>query len=346
MSKRSKESLKKKNGIPEDEVLELNYIVGSPSFGIKQWKEAKKDELKQIALFKEKYDRSSRQPVNEIIKSYKKLKKEIKECNYFIQKKETGQIIALMYSRLNYYRVLIHDPDTVSDDDMNVMVQFLENWLLQQGEFDSINITVPSQWFKYYVEREYIQKYSRRCYILHFRNQSSGSLDKKRLAELEIRNLKGHLNRKKLKKISDLLNISLNDSYDMKAGFIKITTFDQTLKELKDLKGDIIQNSSFIATKKLPDGSVQNAGICLITRWEGTYLVYMVAVFPRFRGKGLATCLIQHSIDSLGYAGVKELFLFVTQGNKIAQHIYVNKFGFEAVYDFANFTKRITTREI
>jgi len=319
----------------------LKDTFRSPSFSIKLWENAGKEEFKRIAQFKENNDLSSRQDANEVIKSYKKLKKEIKLCNYFIKRIKDGQIIALVYSRLNYYRLLIYDPSKINDDEIVEIIKFLENWLLKKENFSSMNITIPSQWTKHVLGRDYRKKYSRECYVYNFKDHFDGNHEVMDLQGFQVRDLKGYLSEKKLKEISILLNSSLNDSYDMNIGFIRPVSFDKTLKELKDIKKAIVQKSSFVATVMLNNGSVQNAGICLITRWEGTYLVYMVAVYPRFRRKGLATILMQYSLNSLRTTGAEELFLFVTKGNDVAQHIYLDKLGFKAVYSITYFSKRV-----
>ncbi len=63
-------------------------------------------------------------------------------------------------------------------------------------------------------------------------------------------------------------------------------------------------------------------GVCLIGRVEGWPFISYVAVLPAFRGRGLASAMILHSLASL-HKQDPLLLLFVTVGNK-AEKVYEN----------------------
>ncbi|WNQ14093.1 GNAT family N-acetyltransferase [Paenibacillus aurantius] len=67
------------------------------------------------------------------------------------------------------------------------------------------------------------------------------------------------------------------------------------------------------------------AGVCLIGRNEGWPFISYLAVLPAYRGKGLATAMIQQALSRL-YEQEPLLLLFVTEGNP-AKNLY-EKLGF------------------
>jgi GNAT superfamily N-acetyltransferase len=62
-------------------------------------------------------------------------------------------------------------------------------------------------------------------------------------------------------------------------------------------------------------------------------LLCFLMTHPAAKGKGIATLLLQKSINALLARGEKELVLFVTVGNDAAQHIY-QKLGFQVEEEF------------
>ncbi|WJH33643.1 GNAT family N-acetyltransferase [Paenibacillus sp. CC-CFT747] len=67
------------------------------------------------------------------------------------------------------------------------------------------------------------------------------------------------------------------------------------------------------------------AGVCLIGRNEGWPFLSYIAVLPSYRGKGLATAMIQHVLSRL-HEQEPLLLLFLTEGNP-AKNLY-EKLGF------------------
>jgi len=65
------------------------------------------------------------------------------------------------------------------------------------------------------------------------------------------------------------------------------------------------------------------AGVCLISIWEGSPLVYSIAVLQQHRGKGLATAMLDKALTVLE-PDYPVLRLFVTRGNQ-AELLYRNK---------------------
>jgi GNAT superfamily N-acetyltransferase len=62
-------------------------------------------------------------------------------------------------------------------------------------------------------------------------------------------------------------------------------------------------------------------------------LLAFLMTHPDAAGKGMATALLQKSINALRAHGQKDLVLFVTVGNSRAQHIY-QKLGFQIEEEF------------
>lgn len=82
-------------------------------------------------------------------------------------------------------------------------------------------------------------------------------------------------------------------------------------------QGDTIcQNASSVA---MVDGEI--LGVCLIARWEGSPLIFDVAVHPKARQGGLARAMIARGIDTLYLNGENQLRLFLECGNP-AESLY------------------------
>lgn len=81
----------------------------------------------------------------------------------------------------------------------------------------------------------------------------------------------------------------------------------------------LLQNASRLVFDK---SSNQLVGACLVSMWEDLPLIYDIVVDKQYRGKGIATNLLKHSISTL-----KEQYdlvrLFVTVGNP-AESLYYN----------------------
>lgn len=95
-------------------------------------------------------------------------------------------------------------------------------------------------------------------------------------------------------------------------------TFDGTY-------GDLLHGCSFVVED---DGCMLAA--TLVTHWQDAPLLAFVLTHPDAKGQGLATYLIRRSINGLLSQGYDELYLFVTEGNAPAQHIY-GRLGFTVV---------------
>ena len=68
----------------------------------------------------------------------------------------------------------------------------------------------------------------------------------------------------------------------------------------------------------------------IVTWWREAPLLAFVMTHPSAQGQGMATFLIQQSINALLALGHTELFLAVTDGNVPAQRVY-ERLGFQIV---------------
>jgi ribosomal protein S18 acetylase RimI-like enzyme len=89
--------------------------------------------------------------------------------------------------------------------------------------------------------------------------------------------------------------------------------------------GQVMWNSSFLVER-----GGQAVAAIIVTWWQEAPLVAFVMTHPAAKGQGLGTLLLQQSINALLQEGQRELYLFVTEGNAPAQHIYTN-LGFRVV---------------
>lgn len=82
------------------------------------------------------------------------------------------------------------------------------------------------------------------------------------------------------------------------------------------------------------------AGVAELMRdWRDAELVYLYgyAVDPRFRSEGIGTTLLRVILEALPRAGFKRLQLTVHPENKVAIHIYRDKFGMRTVDFIRNY---------
>ena len=100
---------------------------------------------------------------------------------------------------------------------------------------------------------------------------------------------------------------------------------NETQRTLSGEYGCVLDTCSFLIEDH---GRALSATI--ITKWEGAPLLAFVMTHPDARGKGMGTFLIRQSVNALLDQGQRELYLFVTDGNAPAQHIY-NELGFAVV---------------
>lgn len=89
--------------------------------------------------------------------------------------------------------------------------------------------------------------------------------------------------------------------------------------------GPLLPSCSFLIEER---GRALSA--TLISEWDGAPLVAFVMTHPDAKNTGMGTYLIQRSANALVAAGWNEMFLFVTEGNAPAQHVY-EKLGFVIV---------------
>jgi ribosomal protein S18 acetylase RimI-like enzyme len=98
-------------------------------------------------------------------------------------------------------------------------------------------------------------------------------------------------------------------------------TLDQCVEEINAAVtgkyGPFIQEASFIVTS-------DNKIICasLVTLYKEKPLLAFSMTDPDFQRKGLATFLIEKSINALARTGYPEIYLVVTNGNLSAQNLY------------------------
>lgn len=89
--------------------------------------------------------------------------------------------------------------------------------------------------------------------------------------------------------------------------------------------GDFLDFASFLVEDA---AGIQSASI--VTLYKGTPLLAYIMTRPDSQKKGLASFLIQRSIDVLAQHGYAELELAVTKGNSSAEKLY-EKLGFKDV---------------
>lgn len=89
--------------------------------------------------------------------------------------------------------------------------------------------------------------------------------------------------------------------------------------------GRMLEPCSFVIEEQgMPLGAI------LVTEWEGAPLVANVMTAPQARNQGMATVLLRQAMNALLAHGYTELYLFVTEGNSPAQHVY-QALGFEVI---------------
>jgi len=81
--------------------------------------------------------------------------------------------------------------------------------------------------------------------------------------------------------------------------------------------GRMLELCSFVIEK---DG--KPLGAILISEWEEAPLVANVLTAPQARNQGMATVLLRQAMNALLARSYTELYLFVTEGNGPAQHVY------------------------
>jgi predicted GNAT family acetyltransferase len=305
-----------------------------PLLKVQQWKKANKDILRELASFKEQHNPTTRLESQQIIKAFKREGRKDRECYYYIEKQ--GKIIATFFSRGSQYRLMTTHP-SLTTEEIDTLLQFLENWLIKRKRrFNSISGTVPEEWKRSYLKCGYTEKFSRTVYSLSIKlnkmtkNKNESSLIPKN-GKTELYSLEECWNKKILEATAECITFALIDSIDARIGHIKKPRIEDTAKELKALKGELNKKCSSILMIKGQDSKYQVVGVCLITSWEGSHLIYLVAVYPRYRNKGIATTLLKRSISTLHKEGHRELFLFLTEGNNTAKHIY-ERLGFQPIY--------------
>jgi|GEM_PF-3909759 len=79
-------------------------------------------------------------------------------------------------------------------------------------------------------------------------------------------------------------------------------------------------------------------GACLVVRWEGTPLVFDIAVDPQARSGGIARAMLSRALTTLCHGGEKRLRLFVECGNP-AESLY-HAMGFLAGPKMTSMTLR------
>ncbi|MFW9998002.1 MAG: GNAT family N-acetyltransferase [Candidatus Odinarchaeota archaeon] len=224
-------------------------------------------------------------------------------------------------------------------DEIDAIVLFLEEWMIKKNFASGssrILANIPASWKTIFFKRGYREKLSRIVCSLTIedpllkivRERYSSVQDD----SIKLLSLKECWNKNTMKKIAEMIALSLIDSPDARIGLIKKNyRVEETIEELKSLKNSLNYHSSSILMLKQHDGREQVAGICLVTSWEGSLLVYMLVVYPRYRNKGYATALLSRTISALKETGHYELFLFVTRGNDAALRVY-EKLGFKPLF--------------
>lgn len=89
--------------------------------------------------------------------------------------------------------------------------------------------------------------------------------------------------------------------------------------------GEFLSACSFLVAE-----GFQPASATLVTLWEGRPLLAFVMTRPEHSRRGMATVLVQRTIDALLDQGFEELELFVTRTNEAAIRIY-ERLGFRDV---------------
>ena len=82
------------------------------------------------------------------------------------------------------------------------------------------------------------------------------------------------------------------------------------------------------------------AGVAELMRdWRDAELVYLYgyAVAPQFQGEGIGTVLLRSILEALPLAGFRRLQLTVHPENKVAIHIYRDKFGMRTIEFIRNY---------
>jgi ribosomal-protein-alanine N-acetyltransferase len=77
----------------------------------------------------------------------------------------------------------------------------------------------------------------------------------------------------------------------------------------------------------------------LMRDWRDPELVYLYGyvITPQFRGSGVGTVLLRSILEALPQAGFRRLQLTVHPQNRIARHIYQDKFGMRQVDTIRNY---------
>lgn len=105
-------------------------------------------------------------------------------------------------------------------------------------------------------------------------------------------------------------------------------TLEDAAEEVQDTingkYGTLLEQCSFVIEDK---GQIISACIVTLLEEKGMPLLTFAMTHPSSKNQGMGTFLIKRSISALLNQGYKELFLVVTEGNSIAQHLY-EKIGF------------------
>lgn len=108
-------------------------------------------------------------------------------------------------------------------------------------------------------------------------------------------------------------------------------TLEETISEVRETLngkyGPLLEQASFLIEE---DGRVLSAS--LVTWWEETNspLLAFSMTHPVAKGRGMATLLLQLTINTLRALGYEELSLVVTASNHPARHLY-EKMGFQSI---------------
>lgn len=112
---------------------------------------------------------------------------------------------------------------------------------------------------------------------------------------------------------------------------------DQAVQEIEDtLHGQyeaFIHDASFVA-----EVNGEPASFSLVTRWRNQPLLAYSVTHSHHANQGLATTVIKRSINTLLLSGHQDLYLFVTQGNDPALHLY-EKLGFVPITESSRGSK-------
>ena len=106
-------------------------------------------------------------------------------------------------------------------------------------------------------------------------------------------------------------------------------TLEETISEVRDTLngkyGPLLEKASFVIEEK---GRILSAS--LVTWWKETNspLLAFTMTDSASQGKGMATYLLELSINALLVLGYEELSLVVTESNNPARHLY-EKMGFQ-----------------